>query len=472
MIYPVLKFNILWCDAKIYYDGDEVYTYTYNQSIVSKKMCLVELPTKSDGKKIEVELTVKNPKHETYIDSMNIIEGNDVFKAVLADNVYNIFFGGMILVFGLIVVAITLLIKIKNKEVWLMFYLGLLWIIGGIVLLSKMNMITYIFGNNIITEVCMYISLIALGPVVFMIHMNMLKCEKIKKILKTIFFIVLAVMGIMIIAKNHFRVFEKIAVLDIISLGMMCLLVLFITLILKDYKNVSGLDRFLYKGFLVVYAIFATIVFSMIFLKYIQFAQFIDFGIMIIATTLLLVSMIYCSYRIREYMDNISENKILETLAYTDPLTGIMNRTKYEEVLKELKEEMVKVCTVIIFDLNNLKSVNDKYGHEAGDEYIKSFSKVLRIGFSDERFIGRIGGDEFVAIIKDKHLNVESIIEMMQDLFKQSMKKQDYVEWVSFAYGIANSKKHDVKSLDELIEMADKNMYECKKAQKSSKKQN
>ena len=60
---------------------------------------------------------------------------------------------------------------------------------------------------------------------------------------------------------------------------------------------------------------------------------------------------------------------------------------------------------------------------------------------------------------------------MMQDLFKQSMKKQDYVEWVSFAYGIANSKKHDVKTLDELIEMADKNMYECKKAQKSSKKQ-
>lgn len=470
IVYPVLKFNILWCDANVYCDGELIYSYNYNASIVSKKMCLVELPTKCDNKKVVIELIVKNNREKRFIDSMSIVRGEDVFEVVLADNVYNMLFGGMILVFGMIVVAITVSLKNKNKEVWLMFYLGLLWIIGGVVLLSKMNMIAYIFGNNIITEVCMYISLVALGPVVYMIHINMLKSEKIKPILKSVFFIIVSLMGILIIAKNNISLLEKVDVLDIIGLGMMCLVVLFIILLVKDYKNVKGIDRFLYKGFFIVYAVLSIIVFSMICLEYMHFVFLVNFGIMIIAITLLLVSMIYYSYRIREYMDRISENKILETLAYTDPLTGIMNRTKYEEVVKELKEENLAVCTVVAFDLNNLKMINDQHGHEAGDEYIKAFSKVLRIGFVDEEFIGRIGGDEFIAIIKNKHIDVESIIEMMQVLLKQSMKKINFAEEVSFAYGIANSKKHDIKTIDELIDMADKNMYTCKKEQKSMNK--
>ena len=467
IVYPVLKFNISWCDAKVYCDGELVYTYQYNASIISKKQCLVELPTKCDGKKVVIELKVKNDKRKTFIDNMTIVKGDDVFEVVVADNVYNMLFGGMVLAFGMIVVAITLSLKNKNKEVWLMFYLGLLWIIAGIVSLSKMNMIAYIFGNNIITEVSMYICLVALGPIVFMININMLKSELMKHMLKSVFFTIMSVMGLMVIAKNNISFLEKIDTLSIIGVGMMCIVVLFILLLVKDYKNVKGIDRFLYNGFFVGYAVFAIIVFSMIWLDYKYFAFIVNFGIMIIAITLLLVSMIYYSYRIKEYMNKIANDKILETLAYTDPLTGIMNRTKYEEVIRSLKEENLKVCTIVAFDLNNLKMINDQHGHEAGDEYIKAFSKVLRIGFVDEEFIGRIGGDEFVAIIKNKHIDVEDTIEMMQSLLKQSMKKKNFMENVSFAYGIANSKKHDVKPIDELIELADKNMYECKKEQKS-----
>ena len=94
----------------------------------------------------------------------------------------------------------------------------------------------------------------------------------------------------------------------------------------------------------------------------------------------------------------------------------------------------------------------------------------LALGFEEEEFIGRIGGDEFIAIIKNKHSNVESTIDMMQELLKDTMQKKHFVEDVSFAYGIASSKKHDVKSMDELIELADKKMYECKKNQKENQK--
>ena len=90
----------------------------------------------------------------------------------------------------------------------------------------------------------------------------------------------------------------------------------------------------------------------------------------------------------------------LSHLAYADGLTHLANRAKSDKLMDELNNAKDDYC-ILSIDLNGLKIVNDKYGHPTGDKYIKDFSKVLMNTFGDESFCARIGGDEFLVVIRD-----------------------------------------------------------------------
>lgn len=83
----------------------------------------------------------------------------------------------------------------------------------------------------------------------------------------------------------------------------------------------------------------------------------------------------------REYKSNLSElerKSYLESLAYQDALTGLMNRAKLDEFVDGIRRDNVKVYSVLFIDLNNLKFVNDNYGHDEGDTFIRVFCNVLK----------------------------------------------------------------------------------------------
>ena len=90
-----------------------------------------------------------------------------------------------------------------------------------------------------------------------------------------------------------------------------------------------------------------------------------------------------------------AQNRILQSKVYLDEATGLPNKNKCEEILNKPKslttEDAVAVC---VFDLNNLRYINNTLGHDKGDEYIYSFAKQLRIAVPDEYFVGRDDGDE------------------------------------------------------------------------------
>lgn len=99
--------------------------------------------------------------------------------------------------------------------------------------------------------------------------------------------------------------------------------------------------------------------------------------------------------------------KQIETIrshAYIDGLTGINNRTSYMEYLQILEDKMTVdpniVFSVVVFDINQLKMINDDYGHDQGDKLIIEVSNEIREVFGGNR-IYRIGGDEFVSILDD-----------------------------------------------------------------------
>jgi GGDEF domain-containing protein len=87
-----------------------------------------------------------------------------------------------------------------------------------------------------------------------------------------------------------------------------------------------------------------------------------------------------------------------ERLASVDSLTGLKNRRRIEAAL-ELRMEQGRAFSVMMFDLNGFKQVNDTYGHMAGDEVLKQFATELRGVFRPSDDIGRWGGDEFIVVL-------------------------------------------------------------------------
>ena len=109
-----------------------------------------------------------------------------------------------------------------------------------------------------------------------------------------------------------------------------------------------------------------------------------------------------------------------------------------------------------MFDLNGLKYTNDNYGHAAGDRLIIDLTDVLKKSISVNDFVGRYGGDEFIAVINQ--CNPEKMNKIVENLERYTHDVNvDRLPKLSFAYGWALSSEHD-GDLSELLKIADKNM--------------
>ena len=108
------------------------------------------------------------------------------------------------------------------------------------------------------------------------------------------------------------------------------------------------------------------------------------------------------------------KNQLLEQKAYIDIHTGLPNKGSCEELLNN-REILREPTACVIFDLNNLKTVNDTRGHSAGDQLILSFARLLRRVIPEKHFVGRYGGDEFMAVIyHTDRQEVEGILDSLR----------------------------------------------------------
>ena len=155
-----------------------------------------------------------------------------------------------------------------------------------------------------------------------------------------------------------------------------------------------------------------------------------------------------------------AQNKILQKKVYLDEATGLPNKNKCEEILNETEpipvNELVAMC---VFDLNNLRTINNNLGHDKGDEYIRSFAIQLREAVPEEFFAGRDGGDEFIAVLKG--LDHEGVRKCLQNIRNQAAEysRQHPEMPISYAAGYALSSDFEGSTMRELFRLADKNMY-------------
>ena len=154
-----------------------------------------------------------------------------------------------------------------------------------------------------------------------------------------------------------------------------------------------------------------------------------------------------------------------ERLASVDSLTGLQNRRRIEAVL-ELRVEQGRAFSVMMFDLNGFKQVNDTYGHLAGDEVLQQFATELRGAFRPLDDVGRWGGDEFIVVLdcglEDARGHVDRVRKWVFGNYSVRGEGPPRKLPVDASVGVAAWQVGE--TIAEMLARADADMYQHKKA--------
>ncbi len=188
----------------------------------------------------------------------------------------------------------------------------------------------------------------------------------------------------------------------------------------------------------------------------------------------LLFILILTAEFLEDSMNLIEAGKQAETLkeeAERDGLTMLKNRRIFEIDLIGVPENELKEYEIVMFDLNNLKRMNDEYGHHMGDYYIISGSEIIQDVFGSLGEIYRIGGDEFCLIARG--LTRQDYIKRAERMcsWMSSLKGAHVEGLMQIASGFAAFNRNTDRNLLDTMERADKEMYQCKRKQKAQNAQ-
>lgn len=151
----------------------------------------------------------------------------------------------------------------------------------------------------------------------------------------------------------------------------------------------------------------------------------------------------------------------LSGLAYTDPLTDMANRGKCEQTLQEV-EKSGEQFIIISLDVDNLKFINDRFGHAVGDQYLAEMATVMNEAFQEADLVGRMGGDEFLAMIRGAETKkCEAMLREMQDVLAGLNREKAPMRY-SISYGYATSMETAYGTVEAVYRLADSRMYAMK----------
>ena len=177
------------------------------------------------------------------------------------------------------------------------------------------------------------------------------------------------------------------------------------------------------------------------------------------------------NFTLNELMSSQMHADAMSRLATQDTLTGIRNKTAFDEQVKILAEELKrgeKEFGFAMLDLNNLKMINDNYGHKNGDTAIKKLCHIICEVFSHSP-VFRVGGDEFVVVLKNEdYQNIESLEERFKETIRSTSGDMTAEPWnrVSAAIGYALYDEALDSGTESVLSRADAEMYLCKKKMK------
>ncbi len=179
-------------------------------------------------------------------------------------------------------------------------------------------------------------------------------------------------------------------------------------------------------------------------------------------------------FRVQELilrMKHVRMQERLRLMSITDELTGLLNRRGFFPMAeKQLKiaDRFGDEMALLFVDQDNLKSINDTWGHKEGDSAIVNTACLIKDTFRDSDIIARMGGDEFaILMVVDREFNGDVVVKRLEETFGQHNRNSSEKYDLSISVGCALYKPESMFSLDDLISRADAEMYHNKSLKRS-----
>ena len=164
---------------------------------------------------------------------------------------------------------------------------------------------------------------------------------------------------------------------------------------------------------------------------------------------------------ILDITDRKQTEEKLEYLSLHDTLTGLYNRTFFEEEMRRLGDGRRLPVGIIVCDVDGLKLINDSLGHDRGDRLLKDAAQTIRGCFRDSDVVARIGGDEFAVLVPEcsKEVAEESVDRIKKAVTQHNQLYPEPTLSISVGYAITTNEN---SSMASVFKEADNNMYRDK----------
>ena len=165
---------------------------------------------------------------------------------------------------------------------------------------------------------------------------------------------------------------------------------------------------------------------------------------------------------LRQHLNDLRpQHKVLSTAAYTDTLTGLLNRRALERDLDAF-EAAGNSFGVVFIDLDGFKAFNDRHGHALGDSLLRGYGRWISRQLGTLGTVYRIGGDEYVSVMTSQTLTPAELNDWAHDRFQAA-----FVDGIGASIGIAW--RHEHPHLSEILRLADARMYHAKTARRAAR---
>lgn len=466
--FPVLHFKTFYTSLNCYLDNNLIYEYGLidyaNGKHLGKVNHFISLPGDYAGRTIRFNMYVAEGTPFSYLEPVILGSQPDVEGTLTHSNIQMIITGFFMLAFGLAFLCITLFFISTVPEVVTLLIGSLMCMSMGMWVLCSYNILSmfmYAPDETLIEFVTMY----------SMVPFCYLMLYLIQNVRNKRLYLITAIVGCMIPLMQYMLHFVfGIHLKSTLPLYHADGLVGFGLVIYFANKNLKKRD-ISYSSMIQMAGLLGFTTAEMIHLLFYLMKYVLHIRVYPpLEKGIISIGCIYFAIcQLSNYLVNIAEtyaakkeNISLTHLAYADGLTNLANRAKSDSYLDSLDDTADDYC-IISIDLNGLKPVNDKFGHLAGDKYIKDFAKVLTNTFDEDTFKARIGGDEFLVIIKDSSVvDVGALIGRMNSALNVlNALYPEYTRSVSTGYAFRH--ECEGQGSHEVYLLADQRMYELKR---------
>lgn len=456
-----------------YVEDNFVYTKSYGT-----RWNYIALTSEDAGKTVELRFRIVYDSSRSCIDNVCIDTSSSVIIATFKEKTVAIITCIMLLFVGLLLIVADIPINMQTKKNHELMYLGLFSMSIAIWCLSETNMLQLFTGDSRIMQIVSCYSLMLI-PIPMVLYLDSAFGFRRRLIVPLIIWA--SFTEYLICTVLHFSGladYRETLKITHIMLGVSAT-----TLLITITKNAFIIGENQVKN---IYRILRGIGLTVI-----AFATAIDLlrfylgtstdTAMFVRIGLLIFIICYGSSSLEKTINAVRlgvQAEFVSQLAYKDGLTGIENRTSFQEQLIELEKikNEIPAIGIIMFDVNDLKYVNDNLGHSSGDSMLVESANIIKNSFEEVNGnCYRIGGDEFAVILSgdDVQERYERGIVRFSRAMHECNQQPDRTFGISIAHGFAiYDENQPIQKLMDIYQQADTVMYENKKAMKAKQSRN